>query len=392
MMIDERTFGGLINAIYEAAAHSSRWPEALRLISSVCASHTTVLTRQGESLGESWSLAPECDPAYYESYCNHYHGVNPLWHRAASAPMGTVQTDQMIMPKDELVRTEFYNEFLVPQELGSMLSAIALVEEGRQTVVATHRRREFDAEHVGLFQLLAPHLQQAVQLNIRLAKLEMQCEASADALNQLEQGALLVDETAGVLFANREAERLFTARAGLRVTEGALSTDSAVDTARLHALIAGCARRGAEPGAGGSLALSRGPDRAPLSVQVTLLRSEVPLFSMTKRPVAILCVTDPDRNTVSPIAWLQRRFDLTAAEAAFAGEIMAGRGIQAAVDRLQISRSTGRTHLARIFEKTGTHRQAELVRLMLQRDLAANGQDLTQDFKPVPPPRRKYSS
>lgn len=51
---------------------------------------------------------------------------------------------------------------------------------------------------------------------------------------------------------------------------------------------------------------------------------------------------------------------------------MAGTGIQAAADRLQISRSTGRTHLARIFEKTGTHRQAELVHLMLQRNHAAD--------------------
>jgi DNA-binding CsgD family transcriptional regulator len=85
-----------------------------------------------------------------------------------------------------------------------------------------------------------------------------------------------------------------------------------------------------------------------------------------------LFVTDPDRNACSPIAWLQQRFGLTAAEAVFAGEVVAGAGIQAAADRLQISRSTGRTHLGRIFEKTGTHRQAELVRLILQRHREAD--------------------
>jgi DNA-binding CsgD family transcriptional regulator len=367
-MIDESTFAALINAIYDAAVDFSRWPDALRLISSVCASHTTVLTRQGASPGESWSLAPECDPAYYESYCSYYHGVNPLWQRAAAASAGTIQTDAMIMPKWELVRTEFYNDFLVPQRLGSMLNAVTLVEQGQQTVIATHRQDEFDPKHIQLFQLLAPHLQRAVQLNTRLAGLEIRCEASAEALNRLEQGALLVDESVRVVFASQEAERLFAAGDGLRVMEGVLHANSAADTALLHALIAGCVRHGAEAGAGGSLRLSRGPDRAPLSLQVAPLRSEAPLFSMTERPVAILFVTDPDRNTRSPIAWLQQRFGLTAAEAAFAGEIVAGAGIQAAADRLHISRSTGRTHLARIFEKTGTHRQAELVRLMLQRD------------------------
>jgi len=111
----------LINAIYDAAVDWGAWPDALRLISSACASHTTVLTRQGASPEESWSLAPQCDPAYYKSYCSYYHGVNPLRQRAASAPAGTIQTDAIIMPKSELVRTEFYNDFLAPQRLGSML-------------------------------------------------------------------------------------------------------------------------------------------------------------------------------------------------------------------------------------------------------------------------------
>jgi hypothetical protein len=120
-MIDESTFAALINAIYDAAVDWGAWPDALRLISSACASHTTVLTRQGASPEESWSLAPQCDPAYYKSYCSYYHGVNPLRQRAASAPAGTIQTDAIIMPKSELVRTEFYNDFLAPQRLGSML-------------------------------------------------------------------------------------------------------------------------------------------------------------------------------------------------------------------------------------------------------------------------------
>jgi DNA-binding CsgD family transcriptional regulator len=373
-MIADTTFADLIGTIYDAAADFSRWPDALRLISSASASHTTVLTRQGERPGESWSIAPQCDPAYYESYRLYYHSVNPLWQRAASAPAGTVQTGSMIMPKSELFRTEFYNDFLAPQGGGSMLSAVTLVEEGRQTVIAMHRQHEFEPEHIQLFQLLAPHLQRAVQLNTRLANLDTRCEASAEALNRLKQGALLIDETAGVVFANREAERLFAAGGGLHVTEGALSADSAADTALLHALIAGCARHGAEAGAGGSLRLSRGPERAPLALLVVPLRSEAPLFLMMERPVAILFVTDPDRSTRSPIAWLRQRFGLTAAEAAFACEIAVGAGIQAAADGLQISRSTGRTHLARIFEKTGTHRQAELVRLMLQYNPAANGE------------------
>src|ERR1700676_4624010 len=35
-MIDESTFVALINAIYDAAVDFTRWPDALRLISSLC--------------------------------------------------------------------------------------------------------------------------------------------------------------------------------------------------------------------------------------------------------------------------------------------------------------------------------------------------------------------
>jgi DNA-binding CsgD family transcriptional regulator len=42
-----------------------------------------------------------------------------------------------------------------------------------------------------------------------------------------------------------------------------------------------------------------------------------------------------------------------------------GSSLQAAADRLGIKIATARTHLHRIFVKTGTTRQAELMRLML---------------------------
>jgi DNA-binding CsgD family transcriptional regulator len=43
-----------------------------------------------------------------------------------------------------------------------------------------------------------------------------------------------------------------------------------------------------------------------------------------------------------------------------------GDGIQAGADRLSISRAIARTHLSRVFQKTGTGRQAELVRLLMR--------------------------
>jgi DNA-binding CsgD family transcriptional regulator len=59
------------------------------------------------------------------------------------------------------------------------------------------------------------------------------------------------------------------------------------------------------------------------------------------------------------------RFGLTDAESGVAAEILKGDGRLAAARRLGISDTTAKTHLSNIFEKTGTRRQAELVRLIL---------------------------
>ena len=84
------------------------------------------------------------------------------------------------------------------------------------------------------------------------------------------------------------------------------------------------------------------------------------------QPWAILFVNDPARDVAVRSDHLRDEFGLTRAEAALALEILAGQGLQVAAGRLQITLTTARTHLAHIFEKTGTRRQAEVVRLILQ--------------------------
>jgi DNA-binding CsgD family transcriptional regulator len=88
------------------------------------------------------------------------------------------------------------------------------------------------------------------------------------------------------------------------------------------------------------------------------------------RPRAILLVSDPEDAVAVPRESLRDDFGLTPAEAALALEILKADGLQAAANRLRISVATAHTQLAHVFDKTGTCRQAELVRLILQRQPA----------------------
>lgn len=61
---------------------------------------------------------------------------------------------------------------------------------------------------------------------------------------------------------------------------------------------------------------------------------------------------------------LQRRLGLTLAEARVARRLAAGADLWSIAQQLEITRETVRTHLKRIYSKTGTCRQAELVALV----------------------------
>jgi DNA-binding CsgD family transcriptional regulator len=190
--------------------------------------------------------------------------------------------------------------------------------------------------------------------------------AYREALNQLSQAVLLVDGGCRVSFANAAAEKLFAKDGGLRHDTNGLRGEDHTETLQLRSLIAACTTEPPDAFVPGELVrISRREGRAPLLVRGTPIRGEV-AWPGRGTALAMLFVLDPMPCQPDCGAYLQRVFGLTPAERAVAIEILDGCGLKAAADRLGISIATARTHLSHIFAKTGTHRQAQLVRLLLQ--------------------------
>src|SRR5262249_16205406 len=137
------------------------------------------------------------------------------------------------------------------------------------------------------------HLQRAVQLQLRLAALDNLPEGSAEILNRLPEGVLLVDADARVIFSNISAKRMLRAGSGLILGHAGLRAEIPGETRRLRQTIVDCALpRGDFGSAGGRFRLSR-EDRAPLAVLVVPHRSSCTLVNVI-RPRAILLITDPE--------------------------------------------------------------------------------------------------
>jgi DNA-binding CsgD family transcriptional regulator len=81
--------------------------------------------------------------------------------------------------------------------------------------------------------------------------------------------------------------------------------------------------------------------------------------------MALVLLIDPEDEPEPPAALLRRLYRLTKAEGDVALRAMHGADPKRISDELSVSVTTVRTHLQHVFDKTSTHRQAELVHLLL---------------------------
>jgi DNA-binding CsgD family transcriptional regulator len=89
------------------------------------------------------------------------------------------------------------------------------------------------------------------------------------------------------------------------------------------------------------------------------------ILPAAQQPAAAAVISDPESQFGTPVQTLGRLFALSRAEARLAAVLVKGYSLREAAEELGVSLSTVRTHLKRLFEKTGTNRQATLIRAFL---------------------------
>jgi DNA-binding CsgD family transcriptional regulator len=309
------------------------------------------------------------DPVFDQLYYEYFREHKTIWQRAAARPVGTCLIDREVISKEELSRTEFYNDLLLPQDVYTALKAYVLATGDWHAVISvgrSSRRGEWEREHVDFLHRVVPHLQHAAQINLRLGAARFNEASSAEVLENLACGVIIVSGDGKALFVNRAAEAIVAAADGISFDTTGIRAANRQQSSALRQLIAAAATGAAGPKAvGGVLSLARPSGRRRLALLVAPLHVTAQWF-VDRQPRAIVFVVDPERTPIVPEKYLQRVYNLTPAEAAVAVRILRGEGLQAVADGLRIGLATVCTHRQRVFEKTGTKRQAELVRLVLE--------------------------
>jgi DNA-binding CsgD family transcriptional regulator/PAS domain-containing protein len=291
-------------------------------------------------------------------------------------PAGQAVKWSDIVPDRTFERSEFYNEVVRPVNGFYAIAALQKSSTLSTFIAACRPRRsgDFPSAAAAAMQRVLPHVSVAATLRHRLQLAENQHKQLVGILDRLLDGVVVVDAAGHIVFVNRAGMRLVRGDNGLRLDRRQLVPADPASHEALRRLIEQSTHIDlAQEKAKNWFHIARGERRDPLHAFVA------PYGGIEQRDagegLAIVLLADPEKTRTADKNRWRRQFGLTAAEASLAAEIVKGDGRQACAERLGISLATARTHLTHIFDKTGTRRQAALVRLLLSHSGERAGHD-----------------
>jgi DNA-binding CsgD family transcriptional regulator/PAS domain-containing protein len=362
------TCSEIIHLAHHAAGNPNLWDEVSALLraplsaSVIAFVEHNFITRQGQI-----SHAAGIDRSFRGLYGARFAERNVWLHAKHRLKPGQVLTGAELVPNWELVRTEFYRHWLRPQQAFHCLVGITFrcVEEIRCLIALRPLAGPaFGAEDKRKLASLLPHLQCADELCVEFAASRLEISILMDLMGALPEAIFVVDAEARPVFLNGAAERLIARNNGLVLAHGILAAASDKETGELRRLVAAAAGCGDETVGErqDEIAISGPLGNPPLVLRIATIRHLAVDRAGRRRPVAAV-FTRPTESTETA-RLLCGFYHMTPAEARLTTLIIRGRSLLAAAAELHITRNTARTHMKRIYLKTETHRQVDLVRLL----------------------------
>lgn len=367
-VINLETYNELVTSIYDAAIDTTLWPVFLHRLAQLLNAHSGLLRVQDLQDKEVGTYVTHgVNPEYQQRYIDYYIHDDPLIAAAAQREIGTPLQTNGFLP-DSFRKTEFYNDYNRPQGIDHVLGSLLVKNESRIALIGVHRRDRVGAyapHEVRLIGLLIPHLQRAFQVNSHLLQLKSRLSAAREALHRLLVGIVLVDASGKPVFVNDRAEVILAESRVLTLSKGGLQAKTREQTRALQTLIFEASR--ASHRTGGSLAMATPESRFPLNVLVIPINPDHPLDVGvdTSRATAALFIGMAGHQQNFSLDVLCSLYGLTNAEARLAGALANGHSLEQIADSFRLSKNTVRTQLKACFQKTGVHRQTELVKLIL---------------------------
>lgn len=353
-----------LEAVYAAGLDPSLWQAAMDAISQASNGvRTHMLCAESAASHLERTIVSGYDPDYLKSWDAHFGAINAWAPAFASGPLGRPQLAEAMCNYDTLRRTEFYADWVRPQD--DLLGGGGIVLHRNATglvLFGGNMPRAIRDHHDPVWQrdlvLFGAAIRAALQTNAALAGLRLNRLLVAEAVADAGPAIFLLDQQGTLLFANGAAEHSLAqgGQVRLRVGRALTLTHEAASTALARALGGRAVRAPSVLSLPGGYVLRIHP-----LGETTAEALGLPPLPPGRRAAVALALSPPRRQDASAAQILARLYGLTRAEAEIALLLHAGAGLSDIAEQRGASIHTVRNQLKSAMLKTGTLRQADLV-------------------------------
>jgi DNA-binding CsgD family transcriptional regulator len=347
-------------SLLDAAVDPTQWTKAMDVVTQYAGATGTVLLQlrgRGPGTPHSASLDEGLDEYFRDGWHLRDQRERGIPHLRAKG----IYVDQDFVTPDELKTSDYYAGFL--RKLRAQWSAgIGFSNDDDEWCMVVERGDNggfFDKNEQSDLVRFGPYLNRAAQLARQLAYAN--ATGMVDAFEALGCASFLLDQAGQVIRHNAQAQALIGD--GLALSRGRLRCARSVDGVALGDLIAALSRSTAAMPVVAPLVVAHRLSKRPLVIQgIPLAGLASAVFSPA---TSILLVSDTDKRP-APTATeaTQRMFGLTVMESTVLSFLEREIPLPAVAEAIGISFETARSHLKRIFSKTGTSRQSDLLMLL----------------------------
>lgn len=211
LAIDPERLSDLVETIYAAATGRAGWQDLLSQLRvdfdhayMALHAHDTLEQRNIGMVGVGYSKP------YLDSFIRHYAAINPWSEVAGRARIGVAQPSEALLPPAALYRTEWYNDWIRPQEDISTGAGITLARDAHRIFRISCNIRLADRDRlqpvvIDTLNGLAPHLRRAFAI-YRHGRDRV--ETPAEQLELFASGAFLIAADRRIVAANRQGWHL----------------------------------------------------------------------------------------------------------------------------------------------------------------------------------------
>jgi DNA-binding CsgD family transcriptional regulator/PAS domain-containing protein len=359
-----------IGAIYDCVLEPELWPPMLRRLGGSFNSPLTFIVMHDVNTNQPARVFEDGgDVQWLMLYATKYGAINPIPTASWLRPVGEVYTLGSLFRDEEWYESAFYKEWMKPQSLGDMMGFMAVRSGKRAGWLGAIRKDsapEFSKADENALQLLSPHICRAINISDALDLRTITSDSFEATVNALSTGVFLLDSQGSVVYSNQAAVRLVNTGNALRIVGNRLSpVDRSASAALAAALSSMINRPDANDVMSCSVALPGSDGEGWIATALPVDRNRRSSFVAPWAAKVAIFVQNSAAAPQLPGEAFAKLYNLTGSELRVVMAIAPGLGVTEAVDLLGLSEATVRTHLKSAFQKTGTSRQAELVRLLL---------------------------